>query len=200
MASPVITRSGQYQNKTSSTNVGPCTTASLTWSAGDLLIAHLGEDAVAGTVTFSAVANFGAWTTAADNQVGSGTSGVRNIAAWCQCAIGYTGTASVTATLQNSTVATVLELFRVTGTDPAAAGRGQNVGTATNAVPAFTVTVTAGSDFDGATLVLGASAIRSGTAATTSAGWAATGSSATTYGTTGGSSASNISVSWAARR
>ena len=136
MASPVITRSGQYQNKTSSTNVGPCTTASLTWSAGDLLIAHLGEDAVAGTVTFSAVANFGAWTTAADNQVGSGTSGVRNIAAWCQCTAGYTGTASVTATLQNSTVSTVLELFQVTGTDPATAGRGQNVGSATNAVPA----------------------------------------------------------------
>jgi len=196
IGSPVVTQDGRVSTKVTGTSVGPAVTGTYSWNVGDLLVAHLGMDNILGAISFSAVPSFSAWTDLTDNSVGSGTNGLRNRAAWCQCTTAFTGTASVTATVPSS-AANVLELFIITGEDSAGALRGQNNATSLTAVPTFTITATAGGDFNGTTLILGTSAIPSGTAANTASGWPVVQSSATTYGTTGGQAKSNVSLAWA---
>src|SRR5580765_844180 len=192
MASPVITFLISNNSKTSGTTL-TATAGSKTWSAGDYLVAHLAIDPSAGTVSFGAVTNFGAWATNVEFTNGSGTSGARSAVAYCKCTTGFTSTAPVVATFP-AAAAQVLSLFSVTGADGTTPVRGSS-GTAGLG---GTISATAGNNFDGAVLQMPGIEGPSGTSISwgSTAGWTSGANSATSAGTTGGGSASNISAGY----
>lgn len=201
MTSPVITTLGANSSKTAGTSLVSTQGTSRTWAAGDVLVAHLAMDPTAGTVSFTAVTNFSAWSANLDAVQGSGTSGVRTVAAWCQCTTGFTGGQSVTANFPSTTAKTIQTYF-VTGCDSTTPVRGTNTNASASSIP-VTVTVTSGGSFDGLTLALWGYETTTGastsyTLSGSPAGWTSSAASTASSGTTGSGAASNISAGYQA--
>jgi len=197
MTSPVITFLNSVSSKTAGTTLAN-PVPSRTWAVGDIMLAQLSMDPTAGAVTFTAVTNFGAWSSNVDAVQGSVTTGARTVSAWCFCTTGFTGTPSVTANFP-STTAKCVSVYAVTGCDSVNPVRGTNTGIAASGFATFTLTATAGANFDALAVALGGCETVSGAGFTFSTGgWTAAGSTTSTVGTSGGSTATNISVGWGA--
>ena len=192
MASPVITFLISNNSKVSATTL-TATAGSKAWSAGDYLVAHLAMDPSAGTISFGAVTNFGAWSTNVEFTNGSGTSGVRSAVAYCKCTTGFTSTVPVVATFPTA-AAQVLSLFSVTGADGTTPVRGSS---GTSGLGG-SISATAGNNFDGTVLQMPGIEGPSGTVINwgSTSGWTNGANSATSVGTSGSGSASNISAGY----
>lgn len=197
MAFPTIDTANERRNQSKTSDSGLGDVPGLTCVVGDLVIAVIAKDPVAGSVTFDVIpggtGTVSAWTVEKDVTSGSGTSGIRLAVGWAVCT--SAGTVQPSA-YYSTTVAKSFTTFRVTGADTTTPIQSS----ASSATAAPALTPVAGTDVV-ALSVVGDEAPNL-TAATSGvsgqAGFSSVTAYSSTYGTTGGGSASNISHAWAA--
>jgi hypothetical protein len=203
MTSPVFVFGVAGGTKTTGTSLG-ITYPSRTWAVGDILVVLLAMDPAAGAVGFGGAssgvppANFGAWSANVDIAQGSGTSGVRSVAAWCMCTTAFTGSFSANA-YHPSATARALLTGAVTGCDGTTPVRGSNTGSSSTFL-SVAATAAAGAAFDAVAVLLGGFEQPNAASMTygTPSGWVVQTVAASATGTTGAANASNISVAYAA--
>ena len=192
---PIIQLFGTNTSKTASTSM-TVTAPVYSWAVGDLAVMVLTMNPAAGTVSFSPVTNFSAWSTNVEAVVGSGTTGVRTVMAWCECTTATPSTAIPFTVNFPSATANVARVYGVTNVDPSAPVRGTGFDAKTAPPCLPDNVITAGGNINGGMITVFGYEGPNGSAHEnlSSSGWVSADSEAKTTGTTGGQSASNISI------
>lgn len=203
MAVPTVTFTGSASSKTSGTTLA-ITVTSTAYELGDCLVVGFSMDPATGAVSFAqtgGTATIGAFTTEGDVATGSGTSGIRTVLAWAQ--VTAAGTITTVTVTHPTATARAAETFNASGIDGSFP---VSCSTTISGVsdlgqifpPVGGVADVAGLLLRGFEIVAGTTVGSAGSDWTQAAtgDWILSASDSVTVGTTGGASASNISVAY----